>query len=323
VLLALVRPVEARAQGTILDDRGREVRLERPGTRVIALYGALNEILFALDLGGRIVGRTEADARPESIQALPVIGTHMRPNVERILALKPDLVLQMSGRGAGDETLAALEGFGVATAFFEAASFEELDTVTDRIGRLMGAENKAREVIQAQHHRLDRIRTALEKSPSKPRVFYEVRYPNLLAAGQKSMARAIIDRAGGRLVVDRDDKIVRLGEEAVLMLDPEAYLIQQGPMNPAPVPLKDRPHFQTLAVLRSGRSLVVDERDFMRPGPRNVDAVETLAQWLHPVCFFRRAAVRRTGPALTTFTTPVGLWPNHQYFQLKEGSHNP
>ena len=74
----------------VKDDTGRELVLERPAERIIALYGAYNEILAAMGLEDRLVGRTKADVLPPSILSRPSIGTHMRPNVELVLALEPD-----------------------------------------------------------------------------------------------------------------------------------------------------------------------------------------------------------------------------------------
>ena len=75
-------------------------------------------------------------------------------------------------------------------------------------------------------------------------------------------------------------KLVRFSEEALIAADPDVYLIQQGPMNPAPTPLTERDHYKGLRAVREGRVLVVDEERFARPGPRALDAAEELAGWL-------------------------------------------
>ena len=77
-------------------------------------------------------------------------------------------------------------------------------------------------------------------------------------------------------------KLVRLGMETLIEHQPEAYVIQEGPMNRGPSPPGERPHFSALRAVRQGRILQVDEQIFSRPGPRSVEAVETLAEFLHP-----------------------------------------
>lgn len=281
--LALLFAVEARAQVAVQDDSGRTVRLECPARRVIALYGAFNEILAAMGLDDRIVARTDADRLPPSIVGKPTIGTHMRPNIERVLGYKPDLVLQMAGRKQAAEAASALNRFGVETAVFRVESFDDLFSIAKRVGILLGAEEKADALVRTMRQRLDRVAAAVaRKSGPAPRVFFEVRYPNLLAAGQTSMVSDVIRRAGGSNCATGTDKLVRLGEEELLRMDPDVYLVQKGPMNPNPVPPSTRPHYRTLSAVKAGRVFIVDEQAYSRPGPRNVDAVEELAGLLYP-----------------------------------------
>lgn len=260
----------------VTDDRGQLVHLERPATRVIALYGAFNEILADLDREDILIARTETDDQPPSIRSKPVVGTHLRPNLELIISLKPDLVIQMGGRVEALATVKFLETHGIPTVMFRMDAFADLFSAMERLGVLTGAETQAQARILAMQAELKRIRT--QRPGSVPTVFFEVRHPNLLAAGQGSMLTEIIDAAGGRNAVTAPEKLVRLSEEEVLRLDPDIYLIQHGPMNPAPTPLAARPHYATLDCVRNGRVITVDQRLFSRPGPRSLDAVRQLAE---------------------------------------------
>ena len=286
MLLALVLgAAESPASVSIQDDAGRTVTLEQPARRVIALYGAFNEILGALGQEGLIVARTQNDRLPASIVDKPSIGTHMRPNIELVLGNRPDLVVQMAGRQQADEAVKVLEQYGVNTALFRVKSFEELFSAIIRLGVLVGAEDRARTLVADMTARLQDVAETVKGGGPAPTVFYEVRYPNLLGAGRGSMVNDIIKKAGGVNCLESPEKIVRLGEEELLRLSPEVYLAQQGPMNPDPVPLADRPHFQPLKAARTGRYYVVAEEEFSRPGPRNVEAVEKLARLLYPALF--------------------------------------
>ena len=271
---------EAAAEVAVSDDSGRLVRLERPARRVIALYGAFNEILAAMGREHLIVARTRADRIPPSIVGKPSIGTHMRPNIELVLGLEPDLVLQMSGRKEAVEAVAALRRFGIETAFFKVVSFAGLFSTIGRVGTLSGAESEAGRLIASMQERLARVQAQIPGDGRRPRVFFEVRYPNLLGAGQGSIVSDVIRGAGGENCLANAGKLVRLSEEELLRLDPDVYVLQKGPMNPNPVPLGQRPHFRTLRAVRENRVMVVDEGIFSRPGPRNVDAVERLAELL-------------------------------------------
>lgn len=271
----LAWPAAASSEVSVTDDLGREIRLDAPATRIVALYGAFNEILA--DLGGidLLVARTAADDQPPSIVAKPSIGTHLRPNAELILALDPDLIIQLGGRGEAMEPVRFLEKRGLTVAVFDLENFEQLYSVTQRLGVLTGRNDEARQRILSMQAQLAQIE-AQSTSP-RPRIFFEARYPTLLAAGQGSMVSEIISRAGGENCVAAPDKLVRLGEEELLRLDPDIYLIQQGPMNPQPVPMAERPLFRTLACAASGQVHTVDQKIFSRPGPRSLEAVRQLS----------------------------------------------
>jgi iron complex transport system substrate-binding protein len=265
----------------VTDDAGRIVRLEAPARRVVALYGAFAETLLALGGRDRLVARTSADVQPD-IADLPSIGTHMRPDPERVLACRPDLVLQLAGRHEALQQSESLRRLGLVIAVFSLDGFEDLFRVTRHIGTLCGLDAAAKDLVAAWEHRLEALRSRRGNTPAVS-VFYEVRYPNLLAAGTKGIVHEIIEAGGGRNVVETPRKLVRLGEEALIDMDPDVYILQKGPMNPDPVPLGLRPHFRGLAAVKTGRVFEVEEAVFARPGPHSLDAAERLEGMLHGV----------------------------------------
>ena len=278
-LLALLATSPARATVSVTDDAGREVVLPQPATRVVALYGAFNEILAGMGMTDRIVARTEADATPPSIAALPVIGTHMRPNLERVLAVKPDLVLQMAGRGEAEQAVEGLSRLGVPVAVFSVTDFPGLYAAILRIGTLMGAKEAAGRLVAGLQERLAAL-AAKAAGKERPKVFFEVRSGSLLAAGKGSMVDAVIAAAGGENAVTAEKKIVRLSDEELLRLAPDVCLTQRGPMNPEARPMTERPEYAALPCVKNGRAYIVDEALYSRPGPGSVDAAEALAALL-------------------------------------------
>lgn len=209
----------------------------------------------------------------------------MRPNLELIVGLGPDLVLQMGGRDEAVQAVYDLERYGITVAYFRVASFQDLFRVVRKIGQLTGELERAEAFVRSMHERLNRVRVALSMISDRPSVFFEVRSPNLLTVGQGSMVSDIIKKSGGSNCIINDEKLIRINEEEVLRLSPSVYLIQRGPMNPTPLPIALRSRFSTLNAVISKRVYEVDEQMFSRPGPRNVDAVETLARLLHPEHF--------------------------------------
>jgi iron complex transport system substrate-binding protein len=276
-LLMLGLGVQDLSAAQITDDRGAAVTLAAPPQRIISLYGGLTEILSALGVADRVAARIRGD---ETIMGIPTVGTHLQPNVEMILALKPDLVVQ-GGVAKGMPALARLEAAQVPVAMFAPRDFAGLFSAITRLGVLTGREETAAALTRTMEAKLDAVAQRVAKRP-RPRVFFEVRELNLLAAGQGSLVNDIITRAGGQNIVTSPQKLTLYSLEALIQANPEVYIIQQGPMNRSPGDIYGRPYFQELQAVKARRVLVVDESLFSRPGPRSAEAVEQLARFLHP-----------------------------------------
>ncbi len=244
----------------------------------MALYGAISDILLDMGLGDRLAARTLADTRPE-LAHLPAIGTHMRPNLELIAALQPDLVLQFQGRGEAQEQLEQIRALGIRAEMLEGASLPDMLDMIDRLGELTGERERAAGLRASLEQRLAAVAERRAGKP-RPRIFFEIRSPLLLAAGTGSLPASIIEAAGAQNAVQLPDRIARLNEEELIRLNPDIYLVQQGPMNPGPVPPAERPRCRVLDAVRQGRVLTVDEAMFSRPAPDAVRAVELLADYL-------------------------------------------
>jgi iron complex transport system substrate-binding protein len=270
------------AAAQIRDDRGQAISLEAPPRRLVSLYGGLTEVLQALGLRDRVVARIQGD---DTLKNIPTVGTHLQPNVEMILGLKPDLVVQ-GGVPKGLPALKRLEAEGVPVALFAPHDFPGLFSMIQRLGALTGREAAAAALKSDLEGRLEEIGRRLQ-GIRPVRVFFEVRHHNLLAAGRGSMVNDIITRAGGVNIVESSQKLAPFGLEALIKAQPEAYVIQQGPMNRSPEDIYTRPYFQELQAVKARRVLLVEESLFSRPGPRSAAAVEQLARFLHPEAWER------------------------------------
>ncbi len=264
----------------VVDDSGHPINLDAPARRIAPLYGGFADILLALGAGDLLISRTAADDGNPALTTLPATGTHMRPNIELVAALEPDLVLQMKGRSEAAREVDALRKLGMNVAEFEMNSFPQLFSATRRIGMLAGREREAEALVSEWQKMLSSL--GKETQPCKKiRVFYEARYPNLLAAGQKGIVNDIISAAGGENVVRTAKRFARINEEELLGLDPDFYMAQRGPMNPDPGDIAKRRHYRTLRAVKSGNILIVDEKRFARPGPSSVEAAVELHRLLH------------------------------------------
>jgi iron complex transport system substrate-binding protein len=200
-----------------------------------------------------------------------------------ILALKPDMVVQ-GGVAKGMPALTRLEAAQVPVAMFAPRDFAGLFSAITRLGVLTGREEAATALTRSMEAKLTEVAKRVANRP-RPRVFFEVRELNLLAAGQGSLVNDIITRAGGENIVTSPQKLTLYSLEALIQANPEVYLIQQGPMNRSPEDIYARPYFQELQAVKTRRVLVVSESLYSRPGPRSAEAVEELARFLHPEVF--------------------------------------
>lgn len=268
------------AAAAVTDDAGARVELSAPAERIVPLYAGLGEILVALGAREQVAGRTASD---DSLPAsLPVVGTHMRPDFERIAALSPDLVIQFEGREEAGLTARRLQDMGIAVARFRIASFADLFACVERLGTLCGREEEAGNLVASMRARLERARALNAAFRDRPAVFFEVRYPNLLGAGGGSLVDDVIRHAGGaNCLAAHPERMVRLSEEALALHAPAIYLLQEGAMNRNPVPVEQRPHFRNLPAVKRGFVKKVAESLYSRPGPHSVEAVEELARYIH------------------------------------------
>jgi iron complex transport system substrate-binding protein len=269
----------------VTDDWGQTITLPAPARRIIPLYGAFAEMLFAMGAGTEVVARTDADEYPDEITRLPAVGTHMRPNLEMIVALKPNLVVQSATRRAAMPEIQRVIEAGIPVAVFSPNSFAELFHTVERLGVLTGHQTGARALVEGMKQRLEAVAARVAEVPARPRVFFEVRAEPLTAAGRASMVEQILEAVKAENVVTSDKAVVQTNLETLLLDNPDYYVVQRGPMNRNPVLPRDRQHFQRLRAVQQGHVILVDEYLFSRAGPRCVDAVEQLAAALYPERF--------------------------------------
>jgi len=283
-LVVSIFPTRAGAV-RITDDLGTTVTLSQPAVRIISLYGAFAEMLYAVGAGSRLTARTQADAYPPEILKLPSVGTHMKPNFEMIIGFKPDLVIQSASRREEMPDMERLSGAGIPVAVFAPKSFEDIFSTMERLGVLTGCEGEAGAAVARMKQRLAGVQAKLAGVEKRQRVFFEVRAEPLTGAGRGSIVQQILSAAGAENVLRSEKAIVQYSLEALLLDDPDVYVMQRGPMNRNPAELAARAHFERLRCVKEGKIVPVDEFIFSRPGPRCVEAVEQLAAALYPTRF--------------------------------------
>ncbi len=233
--------------------------------RIVILAPAAADILEKLGAAEQVVGKTRnVDAFPQATK----VGSHIRPNLEIITALQPDLLIISSNRFFSREMAAAVD----AEIFYYAPNtLEEILTQTRQLAAKLNREAEALKLIEAQRQKLKRV-IPLDKAP---RVIYEITEVPLTIAGSGNILADIIETAGGEFVSGGQRKMLRFNPEAVLALQPDVYIWQVGPMNQNPTPPAERGHYRLLAA----DYLQVDQLQYSRANTRSFDNVLELNRY--------------------------------------------
>jgi len=267
------------------DARGKEIILSQPARRIISLYSAHTENLFALGAGEYLIGGSNSEVYPEEATLLPVY--HYREDPEKVIAALPDLVLvrPMIERVV-PEYIEALERAGLTVASIYPDTADEFDGYIRTLALITGTEEAAEALIADRHARIEAI-AEKNKDLLPVSVFVETSADPLRTLTPDALAAVSVSLAGGVLVTsDAPDNpgssmveypVEKLIEKADRI---EAYVAQLGGMNKA-VTLEDicsRPGFSAIRALQNGHVLVIDEKLIASPTFRQLDGVELLCE---------------------------------------------
>jgi len=254
------------------DDRGASVTLARSPQRIVSLLPSLTETVCELGACGRLVGVDRYSNFPASVRALPQVGGGIDPNIEAIVALRPDVVLMArSARGAE-----RLESLGLKVLALEPQTADDARRVLLTLGQLLEVPDALR-VWRDIDAGVTAAAQSLPPAVRNARVYFEVgRGP--YAAGPRSFLGELLQRLGMRNIVAPElGPFPLLNPEFVVRADPD--LVMMGARD-AP-DLRQRPGWAGLRAVREGRICVFspDEADVLvRPGPRMAEAARLLAR---------------------------------------------
>ena len=211
------------AEVVVTDDAGRVVRLHAPAQRIVSLAPHATELLFAAGAGKRVVGISAYSDYPQAARGLPQVSGGMRLDMERILALKPDLAVgwQTGNTRADLDKLAAL---GIPVFFAEPQRLDAVPETLLRLGHVAGSEHEAETAAAAYRNELTRLRVRYrERRPV--RVFFQISMQPLMTLNHVHLTSDMLALCGGRNVFAAYDLIApEVSVEAVMLQDPDAIL---------------------------------------------------------------------------------------------------
>lgn len=267
----------------VFDEAGRKVTLPLKIERIVSLAPNLTEIVYAVGAGDRLVGNTEYCDYPAEAKRVAKIGDTMHPSVERIIALKPQIVL-VSTASQLEAFTKQLDQQNIAVYVTNPSSLEEIFHSITVLGDLFSRSEQAALLVTDLRKRAAAVEARV--SGSKPvSVFYQLSGEPLYTIGRDAYLTDLVRRAGGvSVTADVPGAFPRYSDEAALAARPEAIILPSGgSMGTAnsnvAVPLRNSP-----AVLNN-RVYKINDDHLSRPGPRLVEGLEEMAHALHPEAF--------------------------------------
>ncbi len=279
--LAICLAATAFASHIVTDETGRRVNVPDHPQRIVSLSPSITETIYALGLEGRLVGDTDYCDYPPAARQKPHVGSLLNPSLEKIVALKPDLVLgdaEINRRETADQ----LEHLGIPLYGVSAHSVDGALRSIEDLGRVLENEKEAQALVAGLRKRIQAVEQQVEGKP-RPKVLFVVWYQPLITAGASTFIADVIRRAGGVSVSDDlSGEWPRLSLESALARDPGVILL---PRTSAFSPDLEQFHhlagWKDFRAVREGRMYFISDT-INRPGPRLIDALEEVARILHP-----------------------------------------
>lgn len=242
--------------------------------RIISLAPNLTEILFALGAGDRVIGVTSFCNYPEAAKSKEKIGDTIHPDLERIISLKPDLVL-VSTSSQLEELTGKLESLGIRVYITNPRSVRDVVKTIRDIGTVIDAPAQAKVVADNLDKRIDAVET-LAKNKTKPSVLYILNLSPLITAGKNTFINNMIELAGGESISrDQSADYPQFSKETAIARAPKVIVI------PNHIKSEDvREELSGIFINRTARIVTINPDLTERPGPRIVDGMEQLSKAL-------------------------------------------
>lgn len=251
--------------------------------RIVSLAPNVTEILFELGLGDRVVAACESCTWPPEAKDIPTVGPFTAPNIEKMLAARPTLVICEKAPAASANVL---RGAGIKV--IEVPS-HNLDGVFDaflKIGNATGTRERAEKIVAQFHADLAAVSARYKDVPpdKRPRVFIEISSDPIMTAGGPSFITDVIDRAGGvNAAGSIDEGFPTINPEKVIAWNPDVIILTQMTGTTGANLVSTRIGWNAIAAVKNHRVIDDIPEDYLlKPGPRLVKGIRMLADRLYP-----------------------------------------
>lgn len=285
-----VSPTAAPMAISVTDVAGRKVTLAGIPQRIISLAPSNTEILFALDLGSKVVAVDDFSDYPVEAKALPKIGgSSGKYNFEQIVALKPDLIL--AAEITSPEAIQKLQDLKLTVAVISVTktSFSSILNDITLVGQMTGQVAQAQGVTRAMQQKFDTIKAQVATAKTQPRVYWELDASDPakpFTVGPGNFVNDLITLAGGVNVFGTASKpYPQISIEQVVTANPEVIILSDAAYGITVESVLKRSGWENIDAVQKKQVFPIDSNLTNRPGPRIVDGFEAVAKLIHPELF--------------------------------------
>ncbi len=282
-LLALFMCLMARvAAGTFVDQLERQVTVPDDPQRLISLAPSITEIIYALEQENRLKGVTRYSDFPTAATKLPKVGSYVRLDLERIVALNPDLCIAIKD-GNPKEIIDRLESLKIPVYVVNPRNLNTVLETIREVGKILNAGDKAENLLTNLHTRIQRVKSLITQDTYRPGVFFQIGISPIVSVGTDTFLHELIVLAGGKNLADGKTPYPRFSREQVLTLTPEIFIVTSMARQAVFEQVKaEWRRWPSMPAVRNDRIFLVDSNLFDRPSPRLVDGLELLIKLIHP-----------------------------------------
>lgn len=270
---------------SLTDHEGRIVKVPAEASRVISLAPSITEIVFALNRSETLVGATRFSNYPEAASRLPRVGSYVQLDIEKIVALEPDLCIAIKD-GNPIRTVRRLERLGIPVFAIHPMEIDAVLRSIRDIGKLLGADGEASGLISDIQARMAAVDEKVAGISDRPSVFFQIGVSPIVSAGAGTFIDELIGRAGGVNAAGNHSGYPRFTREEILTMAPDVMILtSMARQKVFDDVLREWRQWEHLPAVREGRIHMVDSDLYDRPSPRLIDGLEELAALLHPDVF--------------------------------------
>lgn len=279
LLTACTTPVETTTQ-YVVDDLGRLVAINGTPQRIISLAPSNTEILFALGLGDEVVGVTMYCDYPPGAQDKEKVGDYYGPDIEKIIALQPDLILATDFHRF--DLIPALEQQGFAVFAVAPQTLEDVLESIQKIGELTGREAEASQLVNGMRNKIEAIEEQTKDPEQKPSVLYMTWHDPMWTVGSNTWIDDLINIAGGvNIFSENFEGGAMVQIEWVILQNPDIIIASEWSYDWA----LNATALASTNASQTGRIYTFDDDLAQRPGPRLVEGLDWFAYLIHPEIF--------------------------------------